>query len=297
VQIALATYHGSTGQFDDDRLLAAALATRGAESRSVRWDDPDVRWDVFDLVVIRSTWDYTDRLGEFLAWADSLDGRLRNAPELVRWNSDKRYLGDLAAAGVPVVPTEYVEPGAPVPALAGEVAVKPTVSAGGRDTGRFSEATHADARALIERITAEGRTAMVQPYLASVDSEGETALVFIAGRLAHVLRKRAVLAPDEVAPVRDDELGAAEAMYDPGLVRPASARPAEIELGSAVVEQLRSRFGAIPLIARTDLVGGPDGAPCVLELEAVEPHLYLEQAPDSVELLAEAIVAEASSRR
>jgi hypothetical protein len=196
-----------------------------------------------------------------------------------------------------VVPTEYVEPGAAAPELAGEVAVKPTVSAGGRDTGRFSAATHDDARALIQRITSQGRTAMVQPYLASVDTEGETALVFIAGRLAHVLRKRAVLAPDEVAPVRDDELGAAEAMYDPDLVLPATARPAEIELGSAVVEHLRSRFGSTPLITRTDLVGGPDGAPCVLEIEAVEPHLYLEHAPASVELLAEAIVAEASARR
>lgn len=297
MQIALATYRGSTGQFDDDRLLAAALATRGAESRSVRWDDPDARWEAFDLVVIRSTWDYTERLEEFLAWADSLDGRLRNAPELVRWNSDKRYLGDLASAGVPVVPTEYVEPGSPPPALAGEVAVKPTVSAGGRDTGRFSETAHADAVALIERITAGGRTAMVQPYLASVDSDGETALVFIAGELAHVLRKRAVLAPDEVAPVRDDELGAAEAMYDPDLVRSASARPDEIELGLAVVEHLRGRFGSTPLITRTDLVRGPDGAPCVLEIEAVEPHLYLEEMPASVELLAEAIVAEARARR
>ena len=294
MRIALATYHGITEQFDDDRLLAEALRRRGAEATSLRWDQPDAAWQSFDLVVIRSTWDYTLRLAEYLLWADSLGGRLRNAPELVRWNSDKRYLGDLGAAGLPVVATVYVGPGDPAPELEGEVAVKPTVSAGGRDTGRFTPAVHDRARQLIERIVAGGRTAMVQPYLESVDRECETALVFIAGELAHVLRKRAVLAPDEVAPVRDDALGAVEAMYDPELVQASSASDAEIELGAAVIGDLRERFGATPLIARVDLVGAADGAPCVLELEAVEPHLYLEQAPATVELRAQAIVAAAA---
>lgn len=294
MRIALATYHGITEQFDDDRLLAQALRNRGAEASSLRWDQPDAEWQSFDLVVIRSTWDYTLRLAEYLGWADSLGGRLRNRPELVRWNSDKRYLGDLGAAGLPVVATVYVGPGDPVPELEGEIAVKPTVSAGGRDTGRFTPAAHDRARQLIERIVAGGRTAMVQPYLESVDREGETALVFIAGELAHVLRKRAVLAPDEVAPVRDDALGAAEAMYDPELVQAGSAGDAEIELGAAVIDHLHLRFGETPLITRVDLVRAVDGAPLVLELEAVEPHLYLDQVPATVELLAQAIVAEAA---
>lgn len=296
MRIALATYHGISEQFDEDRLLAEALRGRGAQPSSLRWDDADADWQAFDLVVIRSTWDYTQRLEQYLTWTESVGERLRNAPALVRWNSDKRYLGDLAAAGVPVVPTRYVSPGGPLPALDGEIAVKPAISAGGRDTGRFSPPVHDEARRLIERIRGGGRTAMVQPYLESVDRDGETALVYIAGELAHVLRKRAVLAPDQVAPVRDDALGAAEAMYDPHLVRVSSAEDDEVKLAQEVVDHLRRRFGAIPLITRVDTVRDGGGLPCVLELEAVEPHLYLTEAPATVERLADAIISEAARK-
>jgi hypothetical protein len=137
---------------------------------------------------------------------------------------------------------------------------------------------------------------MLQPYLDAVDSEGETALVFIAGELAHVLHKRAVLAPDEVAPVRDDALGAAEAMYDPTLVTIGQAAEDQRELGRRVVGWLAERFGAPPLIARVDTVRDASGSPVVLELEAVEPNLYLRQAPATAELLADAILTELASR-
>jgi hypothetical protein len=291
MEIALATCAGVPPEFDDDELLAESLRARGATAEFVRWDAA-ADWRRYDRVVIRSTWDYTQRREEYLAWADSVDGRLRNAPALVRWNSDKHYLADLEAAGLPVVPTRFVAPGQEIGELegAGEVAIKPTISAGGRDTGRFRPAAHDGARALIESIVASGRTAMVQPYLEAVDRQGETALVFVAGRLAHVLAKRAVLAPDEVAPVRDDNLGAAEAMYDPTLVTVGSADDEQRELGRRVVDDLTRRFGATPLIARVDLVPGPDGAPLLLELEAVEPNLYLRQAPQTAELLAEAVL-------
>jgi hypothetical protein len=209
---------------------------------------------------------------------------------MVRWNSDKHYMGDLESAGVPVVPTRFVEPGDDLPPLAGEVAIKPTISAGGRDTGRFGPEAHEDARALVESILAGGRTAMVQPYLDTVDREGETALVFIAGEPAHVLTKRAVLAPDEVAPVRDDVLGAAEAMYDPTLVTPGEARDDQWALGRRVIGHLHDRFDTVPLIARVDTVREPGGSPVLMELEAVEPNLYLRQAPATAELLAEAIL-------
>ena len=167
-------------------------------------------------MVIRSTWDYARRRDEFLRWCESVGERLHNRAALVRWNTDKRYLGDLADAGVPVVETRYVEPGEPMPELEGEIVVKPNVSAGGRDTGRFGPAAHDEARELIAAIQASGRTAMVQPYQPTVDAVGETAVLCIDGEPAHALRKRAVLRPDEVAPVRDDGVGAAEIMYDPG---------------------------------------------------------------------------------
>jgi hypothetical protein len=125
-----------------------------------------------------------------------------NDPALLVWNCDKHYLADLASAGIPTVPTSFVSPGEPLRPLVGEVVVKPTVSAGARDTGRFGPNAYPGARALIARVHASGRTAMVQPYLASVERVGETAVVIVDGRVSHVLRKRAVLRPDEVAPVR-----------------------------------------------------------------------------------------------
>jgi hypothetical protein len=257
----------------------------------VSWDDASADWDAFDAVIVRSTFDYSRRRDEFLAWADALDGRLRNPPAVLRWNSDKRYLSDLASAGLPVVPTIFVSPGDGQPPLEGEVVVKPTVSAGARDTGRFAPGAHDTARALLVDITRSGRVAMVQPYLSAVDEHGETALVFVAGQLSHVLRKRAVLAPDEVAPARDDEIGAAEVMYDEDLVHAGDATGAERELASAIVAAVAERFGEPPLYARVDLLAGDDGAPELLELELVEPALYLAEAPGAAQRLAAAIIS------
>ena len=296
MKVALATSDVVPREFDDDELLADALRARGAEAHFVSWDADAAAWSTFDLVAIRSTWDYTARRAEFVAWAESVGERLRNPPELVRWNSDKRYLADLAEAGLPVVPTTFIAPGETPPSLCAEVVVKPSVSAGARDTGRFGAAAQDAARRLIEAITRDGRTAMVQPYLQAVDAVGETALVFVAGELAHVLRKRAVLAPDEVASTRNDALGAAEAMYDPTLVTIGAADEREVAVAQAVVAHLRQRFGAPPLVARVDLVPGGNGAPVLLELEAIEPNLYLRQAPGTAQLLADAILAELDCR-
>src|SRR5690606_38402718 len=113
----------------------------------------------------------------------------------VRWNSDKRYLRDLAEAGFPVVPTTFVEPGDPLPELEGEVVIKPNLSAGGIDAGRFSEAAHAAAREHIRAIQASGRAALVQPYQRSVETTGETAVVCLDGEVSHPLHKRAILPP------------------------------------------------------------------------------------------------------
>lgn len=291
MKVALATCDVVPPEFDDDERLAQRLRSRGVSVEFVSWD-AEVDWGEFELVVVRSTWDYTGRLEEFLGWAGSVGGRLRNAPGVLAWNSDKRYLAELEAAGVAVVPTRFVEPAEAVPELDGDVVVKPAVSAGGRDTGRFGPAAHWEARALLRRLSEEGRVAMVQPYLGAVDERGETALVFVAGEFAHALRKRAVLGPDEVAPVRDDALGAAEAMYDPDLVTAGESSAAERDVAERIVVYVADRFGRPPLYARVDLIHDAAGAPVLLELEAVEPYLYLETHPATAERLAEAIVAE-----
>jgi hypothetical protein len=282
MRIAFATCAAIPEGTPDDRSAARALAARFAV-----WDDPGVDWEAYDLVVLRSTWDYTHRPEAFLAWCRGLGDRLRNPAELVAFNADKRYLGELS---VPTVPTVFVAPGEASPVLRGEVVVKPNVSAGARNTGRFGPAAHDQAAALIERITASGRTALVQPYLAGVDVRGEVALVHFAGRLSHVLVKRAVLAPDEVAPVAaGSAIGVAAVMLEDDLVAPGLASEAEVALASAVLEEIAERFGGPPLYARVDLLPDATGAPMLLELEAVEPNLYLGVSPGAAERFAAAV--------
>lgn len=294
MRIAIASCEGVGEDWPDDRILEVQLEARGSEVDIEPWDG-DADWEAFDLVVVRSTWDYTGRREEFVAWARRLGDRLRNAPALLEWNSDKRYLADLEAVGLVVVPTTFLAPGHPAPPLVGEVVVKPAVSAGAVDTGRFGPAAHDEARRLIERIHAGSGTAMLQPYLSEADEAGETAIVYIAGEVSHVLHKKAVLAPDEVAPLRDDAgITAAEAMFRPDLVTGAEATPAQVETAERVMKHVSERFGESPLYARVDMLAGPGGEPVLLELEAVEPNLYLETAPGAAERIADAIVAAAA---
>jgi hypothetical protein len=293
MRIAIASFSDMPPEFRDDELLAEALRERGAEASIETWDDPAVDWDGFDLVVIRSTWDYALRRDQFLAWVDRVGDRLHNAPAVVRWNSDKRYLGDLADAGIAVVRTQYAAPGEPPPELDGEVVVKPNVSAGGRDTGRFGPETHGMARVLIEAIQRSGRIAMVQPYQRSVDGAGETAVLCIDGEPVHALRKGPVLRPDEIAPVREGGAGAAEVMYDPELVVPTEATEAELANARAIVAHLAERFDYLPLYARVDTIPGADGEPILLELEVIEPSFYLDQVPATTAVVAEAILGRA----
>jgi hypothetical protein len=112
----------------------------------------------------------------------------------------------------------------------------------------------------------------------------------IDGEPVHVLRKRAVLRPDEIAPVRDDGVGAAEVMYDPGLVTPGEAADDELELARDVVAEVRRRFDYLPLYARVDMIRDAEGSPILLELEAIEPNFYLDQVPATTAVVAEAII-------
>jgi glutathione synthase/RimK-type ligase-like ATP-grasp enzyme len=290
MQVAIASFAAMPAEFTDDGRIIEALASSGVHAQTISWDDPEVSWTSFDAVVIRSTWDYARRRDEFLAWADHVDGRLHNAPALVRWNSDKRYLGELSEAGHRVVDTVFVAPGDDMPKLDGEVVVKPNVSAGGRDTGRFRPAVHDQARSLIEAIQASGRVAMVQVYQPAVDTIGETAVLCIDGQPVHTLRKLAVLRPDEVAPVRDDAVGAAEIMYDPGLVTPTEVTDAELAYAQDLVAWVADRFDYMPLYARVDLIPGNDGEPTLMELEAIEPNFYLDQVPSTTDVVANAII-------
>jgi hypothetical protein len=280
VRIAFATYADLPDGWADDH-EAARLA--GAEY--VVWDDPDVDWEAYDRVVIRSVWDYSIRIEEFLGWCAEVGAeRLRNTPELVAFDSDKRYLGEL---GVRIAPTTFVDPGDPLPTLEGEVVVKPNVSAGARSTGRFAPARHAEALALVERIRESGRTAIVQRYLEDIDRNGETALVFIAGELSHVLSKKPVLRGEGEAPLTDDPNGPAAVMFEEDLVVAGQADAAWRDFAAEAMAAVTARFG-VPLYARVDIAADADGRPVLMELEAIEPNLYLATAPGAAERFARA---------
>ncbi|MEU9152294.1 hypothetical protein AB0D59_17505 [Streptomyces sp. NPDC048417] len=286
-RIALATYDpGAQPSKDQDLpVLLRALAAAGADAVARPWDDPDVEWGAFDLVVIRSTWDYSWRTEEFLPWVERVGKatRIANPAAVVRWNSDKRYLGDLTAAGVPVVPTRYLAPGDPVELPSDrDFVVKPTFGAGARFAARYTPGEHGTAVRHLARMHDEGLTAMVQPYVAGIDVSGERALQFFGGRLLHASRKRAVLTPGTAYD--------ADKVAHPDLER-WTPTPAEL----AVAERALAAVPEAPelLCARVDLVDGADGQPQVMELELVEPNLFLFLHPGSVDAVAEAVLTAA----
>jgi hypothetical protein len=243
--------------------------------------------------VLRSPWDYCERREEFLAWADELP-RLANPAAVLRLNTDKHYLGALADAGVPTVATTYLAPGSALPDLAGEVVLKPTISAGGRDTGRFAPADRAAAEALLARLHAQGRAAMLQPYLAAVDTNGETGLFLFGGSFSHAIRKGPILRPGEVAPLGEEApgLAVAAAMTDPALVAPREPSAAEHALARRVVGTVGRLTGCDLLYARIDLLDDGDGEPVLLEAELTEPSLYLAHAPGAARRFARAVTRE-----
>ena len=264
----------------DDQLIAPALAALGVHAAPAVWSDPSVDWEAFDLVVLRNPWDYTDRLAEFLAWATSVP-RLANPADVLAWNTDKRYLGELAAAGLPVVETLFLAPGEAVPALDREVVAKPTVSAGSRGTERFRPAAREALLAHVAALHGDGRTAMVQPYLDRVDEAGETALLHLGGAYSHAIRKGPMLTAGRAM---------VGGLYVEEDIRPREPSAAEREVAAAVMAEVAGRFGDL-LYARVDLLIGDGGTPVLLELELTEPSLFLGTAPGAPDRLAAAIAA------
>ncbi|GAA4124545.1 ATP-grasp domain-containing protein [Streptomyces griseoincarnatus] len=289
VRVALVTCADGPDVAEDRDLpvLVRALDEAGAEASAEVWDDGRVDWARFDLAVIRSTWDYSWRAAEFTAWAERCGGltRLANPADVVRWNTDKRYLADLAAAGVPVVETRYLAPGDSVELPDGiEFVVKPASGAGARFAARYTPDEHGTAVRHVRRLHDDGFTAMVQPYVRAIDSGGERALQFFDGKLLHASRKGPVLAPGTPYDQRKTA--------HPGLT---DWTPTADELAVA-----GAALSAVPgepelLYARVDLVDGDDGRPRVMELELVEPNLFLWLHPESLPVVAERII-EAAGR-
>lgn len=246
------------------------------------WDDPAVDWSDFDLVLLRSPWDYTDRLTEFLDWLERVDRAttLRNPLGPVRWSMDKHYLVELARAGVPIIPTAFVEVGERA-SLAHEAwVVKPVVGAGAQDVAIFRRGQEAAAHAHVLRIHQRGVAAMVQPLLRSVAVDGEWPMVFFGGHFSHCASKRVHLPnPDDPAP-----------FFAPEQNAPWSATPEQVDAAQRCMDTIAERFGALTY-ARVDLVRDDNGKFVVLEVELAEPSLFLpEGGPAAVDNLVRAIL-------
>jgi glutathione synthase/RimK-type ligase-like ATP-grasp enzyme len=268
--IGIATCAAVPDLDDDGALLLAALADAGARARPVVWDDDTVDWASFDRVLVRSTWDYPLRRAEFLAWSRRCR-RTVNPVDVLAWNTDKRYLDQLAGAGVPTIPTVFVPPGSPCPALTGDSVVKPAVSGSAADTGRFGPGD-AGAAALVARLHAQGRVVMVQPYLPGIERDGETSLVFLGDEFSHAMRREPLLA----TPGERRAVVVADVLQTVRRVQVTARQRAVADAALDAVPGGRRRLS----YARVDLVPGPEG-PVVLELEATDCYLFLSQATEA----------------
>jgi glutathione synthase/RimK-type ligase-like ATP-grasp enzyme len=283
VKVALATAAHLPVLDEDGPELLAALAAEGLDVDVQVWDDPVVDWSGYDLVVLRTVWDYWDKHDAFLAWTRSVP-RLLNAPSVIEWNTDKAYLGRLADAGVPVVPTTYltVLDGWDPPPY--RFVVKPSVSAGARDTAAYDGGDPA-AVVQVAELLERGKVVMVQPYLDAVDTDGETALLVFDGEVSHAVRKGALLTPGGGVGAPDD--------YREHIVA-REPSPEEVALAQQVLAVARE-WGADLLYARIDMLPGP----VLIELEVTEPSLFLRHSPGAAQRFARAVRqrAEAASDR
>jgi glutathione synthase/RimK-type ligase-like ATP-grasp enzyme len=242
------------------------------------WDDGALEWSQFDLVVVRSTWDYPDRRDQFLAWADSVP-RILNSPSVLRWNTDKTYLTTL---GIDTISTEFLEPGDPFVAPEAPFVVKPSVGVGSIGAARY-DAGDERAHEHVRRLHAAGKTVMVQPFVEAVDHAGEVALHYLGGEFSHAVRKAAMLP-------RGGDPGQGLFVEE----RISAAEPSADELGLA-----EQALDAVPfpreelLYSRVDLLPGP----ILLEVELTEPSLYLDYSEGAAERFADAIAAASQRRR
>lgn len=278
---------------DDWPLVHAALAEVGVEGVPVVWSDPSADWSSFDLVVANGAWDNIHHPDAFLAWVAAREREgtpTVNSPATLRWNLDKRYLRELEAAGVPIVPTSWVEhdhgadgsgdAGDTEVALPeGEVVVKPSISGGGHRTARYRPGEHEDARAHARELVAAGRTAMVQPYQVSVDELGEVGLVFLDGGYSHAIHK---------GPMIRRGAGPLDTLIGNQVVRAAEASDGQVDLGRRAVAAAERLLGPTTY-ARVDVVEGADAEPAVLELELLDPVLFFAVVPDRTAAFAEVV--------
>ena len=279
-------------------LQKAAFAAAGIDLLQVAWEDESAKWDAFDLVVVRSPWNYVEHLAEFRAWLDARRGtcRLHNPVPLLEWNLNKRYLDDLGERGVATVPTLFAETlksfrTASAAMSSEEIVVKPSISAGSRFTGRF-RADDPRAEELAQAILANGLTAMVQPYAQRIDTEGEIGTVLFDGAISHSFRKAALLDQDGalVGGTYREEISAVLAPDDVlEVVRDAATASLSIARENGWIGESDEL-----LYGRYDVIRRDDGSPALLEAELFEPCFFLSTDPDAANRFVQAVIARLS---
>jgi len=259
-KVAIVTCKGEDVDPDTPTLLRT-LREADVDHDLVIWDDPAVAWEDYDLVVVRSTWDYAPRREEFLTWARGVKN-LVNPYDVVAYSTDKHYLSDIAARGHRIVPSHFCDIGETPVFPDGDFVVKPAVGAGSIDADRYTSSEHEKARAHVDRLHAAGRDALIQPYIASVDEVGERALIFIDGTFSHAMTKGAML---NVTQLDRNALFRREQMST------AVGEPDAVAFATALLHD--AGYGDL-LYARVDVVRTPEGW-ALMELELVEPSLFL----------------------
>jgi glutathione synthase/RimK-type ligase-like ATP-grasp enzyme len=283
MRIALATCKKLPEPDVDEEPLVRALEEAGANVRLLPWDGAEA--EAGELVVLRSTWNYFEDVERFLAWVDRAAARTRvlNPPAVVRANARKTYLGELEARGVPIVPTAYVGRDEAVSLEdlvrrrgweATALVVKPVVSAGSFLTRRFEPGDLVEAQRFLDEMGRAERDAMIQPWMAAVDTRGERALVWLDGEHSHAVRKAPRFA------------GGSES------VTAVPIAPEEHAFAARVLAGARDRG---LLYARVDVIedAGLEGGLRLMELELIEPSLFFAQHPSTLDRFVQAIVAHA----
>jgi glutathione synthase/RimK-type ligase-like ATP-grasp enzyme len=283
-RIAFITYGGAPEISADDRLVLPPLSRRGIAVEAVAWDAAGTAWYRYDAAVIRSSWDYHKRPEEFRRWLDTLDGNgtaIWNPPDVIRWNMGKRYLQELRDAGVPIVPTAWVDPGSEAdPAGVLErrgwerAVVKPVISASAYRTRLISRTEAGEQREEIVKL-ADDTGVMIQEYFPEIETDGEWSLMLFGGEFSHAVRKR---------PKRGDfrvqtELG--------GSVRgdtPPNTIIAQGRMAAAAAPGFPHLYARIDGLVRQKIFH-------LMELELIEPSLFLEFDPAAAERFGETIGA------
>jgi len=282
LHVALVTARPARGLDEDESPLYLALQTAGCTVEIAEWDDPKIDWASFDIALLRSAWDYAERVTEFLAWVEKASKltHVLNPLAVVRWNTDKHYLAQLSKAGIATVPSMFIEPGEDAGGAVGkflesyaqaELVVKPAIGAGSRDTQRHRRTEVAAAVAHARRLLDANRSVLLQPYLERVDRDGETALMFFDGRFSHAIRKGPLLPPAGAATT---------ALFAAETITPRVPGADESRLAERILAAIPT---GVPLYARIDLIRDDSGAPCLLELELTEPSLFFPHAAGSAE--------------